>query len=126
MSEFNVGKLKMKLNLIVLRSADMASLAGFYSALFGGKLEKHRHGKGLEHYGTELNGLIFEIYPKRNDGDNTTSMRFGYEVDDVEMVLERIRGFPIKIVSEIKDSPRGKRVVLDDPEGHRIEIIQPS
>ena len=114
----------MKLNLIVLRSQDMELLAAFYSALFEKKLEKHRHGDGPEHFGAELNGLIFEIYPKRNDADDTAPMRFGYLVDNVETALERIREFPICIVSEPKESPWGKRVVLDDPAGHRIELTQ--
>ena len=72
-----------------------------------------------------MDGLIFEIYSKRNEEDDTTPMRFGYLVDDVEATLERIKEFPIKIVSEPKDSPWGKRMVLDDPEGHRIELTQP-
>jgi len=116
----------MKLNLIVLRSANMESLASFYGALFEKELEKHRHGKGPEHYGTELNGLIFEVYSKRNEGDDTTPMRFGYLVEDIESALKRIKEFPINIVSEPKESPWGKRMVLDDPEGHRIELTEPN
>jgi len=114
----------MKLNLLVLRSADMKSLARFYSALFGEELKKHRHGQGPEHYGAELEGLIFEVYQRRNEDDDTTSMRFGYVVESVTETLQRIRDFPIHIVSEPKNSPWGIRMVFDDPEGHRIELIE--
>ena len=115
----------MKLNLIVLRSADMESLAQFYSALFDNTLNKHRHGKGPEHFGTELEDLVFEIYAQRNKNDDTTSMRFGYLVDSIENTLERINGFAFTVISDPKDSSWGKRMVLDDPDGHRIELTEP-
>lgn len=114
----------MKLNLIVLRSKDMESLAGFYSALFEKELTKHSHGRGPEHFGTELDGLIFEVYSKRNEDDDTTPTRFGYLVDDIEATRDRINQYPIKVVSAPKESPWGKRMVLDDPEGHRIELTE--
>ena len=115
----------MQLNLIVLRSDDMESLAGFYSALLGKELKRHRHGKGPEHFGTELEGLVFEIYPKRNDRDDTTSFRFGFVTESLDLVLKRIDGFETNVVSEPKSSPWGRRMVLDDPEGHRIELTEP-
>ncbi|MGJ8654907.1 MAG: VOC family protein [Akkermansiaceae bacterium] len=114
----------MKLNLTVLRSSDMEALAKFYSALFERELEKHRHGKGPEHFGTELGELVFEIYPQRSEADDTTSVRLGYLVDSIESVLDRISGFAFTVVSEAKDSAWGKRMVLDDPEGHRMELTE--
>ncbi len=115
----------MVLNLIVLRSLDMEDLAQFYSALFDRPLEKHRHGSGPEHFGTELGNLVFEIYPKRSESDDTTSVRLGFLVEDVEKVHDRISRFPIRIISSPKSSPWGIRMVFDDPEGHRIELTQP-
>ena len=114
----------MQLNLVVIRSSDMKSLAGFYSTLFNKELELHRHGNGPEHYGTELDGLIFEIYPKRSESDDTSAMRFGYIVENVDSAITRVQQYPINIVSEAKDSPWGRRAVIDDPEGHRIELTQ--
>lgn len=113
----------MKFNLIVLRSSDMQKLADFYSN-FGMAFTKHRHGKGPEHYGTEDCGIVFEIYSKRNESDRTLDVRFGFEVDDIDGILKKIEPYDYKVISEPKDSPWGRRMVLDDIEGHRIELTQ--
>jgi len=113
----------MKLNLIVLRSGDMARLADFYSAI-GMTFTKHRHGKGPEHFGTEDCGLVLEIYAKRNDGDTTANVRIGFEVQDLEKVVENLKPFDYSIVSKPKDSPWGKRMIIDDLDGHRVELTE--
>src|SRR5262245_40093548 len=43
------------LNLVVLRSTDMARAAEFYSRL-GLQFRQHRHGSGPEHFAAELPG----------------------------------------------------------------------
>ncbi len=116
----------MKLNLIVLRSKDMEALADFYSALLGKTLTKHRHGNGPDHFGTEVDGLVFELYPKRHEQDDTSCMRMGFKTDSINEVLLRIKKFQVEYISGPTDSPWGKRLVMDDPEGHRIELTESS
>lgn len=113
----------IRFNLIVLRSFDMVKLSDFYSA-FGMKFEKHRHGKGPEHFGSEDSGVVFEIYSKRDESDNTTNIRIGFEVADLNEVLEKLGSFDYRVVSEPKESPWGRRMVIDDIEGHRIELTE--
>ena len=113
----------MKLKLIVLRSSDMAKLAEFYSAL-GLTFEKHRHGTGPEHFGSEDADVVFEIYAKRNQSDTTTNVRLGFEVMDLDSVLRQLEGFEFRVISEPKESPWGRRMVIDDIEGHRIELTE--
>jgi len=112
-----------RLNLIVLRSDDMERLAAFYQTL-GLKLTRHRHGKGPEHFGTESGDLIFEIYAKRNADDSTRNVRLGFVVDALDQTLESLKSVGATIVSEPKTSPWGRRCVIDDIEGHRIELVE--
>ena len=113
----------MKLNLIVLRSSDMETLASFYEAI-GILFEKHQHGKGPVHMGGEVDGLVFEIYPKRNEEDETKNLRLGFEVESIEQTLKKIEEFEYKMITEPRDSPWGLRAVIDDIEGHRIELTE--
>ena len=51
-------------------------------------------------------------------------MRLGFEVSDIASILENIKDYPMKVVSKCKESEWGLRAVIDDPEGHRIELTQ--
>lgn len=114
----------MNFNLIVLRSSDPANLSEFYEALLERPLLKHSHGKGPEHFGCELGAVVSEIYPQRNEQDLTSTVRFGLQSNDIDDALKRVERFGIKIVSPPKDSEWGRRAVIDDPEGHRIELTE--
>ena len=52
---------KTTLNLVVLRSPDIARAAAFYTRL-GLLFTKHRHGTVAEHFAAELPGGVFELY----------------------------------------------------------------
>lgn len=114
----------MKPNLIVIRSKAIDSLAEFYS-LLGCDFKKHSHGKGPEHYAHEVDGAVFEIYPQKEGGPSSLGARIGFEVQSLEDSIRNVKASGRgKVVSESKDSPWGRRAVIDDPEGHRVELIQ--
>ena len=108
--------------LLVIRSSDLERDAKFYAAL-GFEFSKHQHGSGPEHFAAESDGLVFEIYPLQNSKPQTTGVRIGFAVDSVDQTVEELVGLGAKVVSEPKDSQWGRRAVLDDLEGHRIEIV---
>jgi len=103
----------------------MQKLAEFYSH-FGMEFTEHIHGKGPKHYGSEDCGVVFEIYSQRDETDLTTNVRLGFEVDCIDEILKKIGSYDFKVVSEPKDSSWGKRMVLDDIEGHRVELLEKS
>jgi lactoylglutathione lyase len=110
-----------RLNLVVIRSADIEASATCYAAL-GLEFVKHRHGKGLEHFACEQDGMVFEIYP----GDGTLGVRLGFEVPSM---AEAVLGWTHAggaVSSEPKESEWGLRAVLTDPDGHKIELIERS
>lgn len=113
----------ISLNLVVLRSPDMARVAAFYAQL-GFDFSKHRHGNGPEHYAAEIAGGVFEIYPQMEGGPSTLGTRVGFKVSALDAVIARLGGYPGAVISAPKDSEWGRRAVIADPDGHRVELVE--
>ena len=111
------------LNLVVLRSPDLNRAVAFYSKL-GLQFTKHRHGTGPEHFSAERAGTVFELYPQSADGPSTLGARIGFAVSSIDQTITALRDYPAAVVSPPKDSEWGRRAVITDPDGHRIELLQ--
>jgi lactoylglutathione lyase len=111
------------LNLLVLWSPDAARAVEFYTRL-GLHFQKHRHGTGAEHFAAEMAGSVFEIYPLSPDGASTLGTRIGFAVPSVEAALAAICDYPGAVVSPAKDTEWGRRAVLVDPDGHKVELLE--
>ena len=109
-----------RLNLIVIRSNDMGAAKRFYE-LIGLQFELHKHGDGAEHFACESEEFVFEIYPET--GESTAGVRIGFSVSDVDGLVESLSeaGHMINVMP--KDSPWGRRAVVRDPDGHRVELL---
>lgn len=113
----------ISLNLVVLRSADLPCSAAFYSKL-GLQFKQHRHGTGPEHFAAELpGGGVFELYPLAPDGPSTFGTRIGFRVPSVDAAIAALKDYPA-IISLPRDSEWGRRAVVADPDGHRVELLQ--
>ena len=113
------------LNLVVIRSKDINRSAEFYSTI-GLHLDKHQHGSGPEHFTYEHGASVFEIYPRQGENDSTSEVRIGFQVTSVDNVIENLMRIGATIVSVPKNSPWGRRAVIKDIDGHRVELTQPS
>ena len=113
----------LALNLVVLRSPDIARAAAFYSRL-GLQFSKHRHGSGPEHFAAGLSGAVFELDPLTADGASTLGTRIGFRVPSVDTALAALSDYPGAVLSPAKDSEWGRRAVVADPDGHRVELLQ--
>ena len=113
----------IELNLVVLRFADIVRAEAFYSRL-GLHFTKHRHGKGAEHFAAEITGGVFELYSQTADSPSTLGTRIGFTVPSVDKVIAALSDYPQTVISAPKDSEWGRRAVIADPEGHRIELIE--
>ena len=115
-----------RLNLILLRVADIERAAAFYE-LLGFKFVKHAHGSGPQHFSAEVNGVAFELYPATPEQGISASARIGFAVDEIDVLVAQIAEFPgAKIVSAPRDSEWGRRAVIADPDGHRVELTYSS
>jgi lactoylglutathione lyase len=113
---------EITLNLVVLRSRDLERAVAFYSKL-GLRFVKHRHGNGPEHFAAEWPGGVFELYPLSADSPPTTGTRVGFRVNSVDAALAALQD-QVAVVTPAKDSEWGRRAVVADPDGHRVELLQ--
>lgn len=113
----------MRLNLVVIRCADLARSSLFYH-LLGLSFVKHRHGQGPEHLSAEVGGVVFELYAQTKDGSTTQGVRLGFEVKALENLITSFDDWPGCVISPPQDSPWGRRAVISDPDGHRVELVE--
>jgi len=111
------------LSLVVIRSGDLERSAQFYETL-GLSFIKHSHGSGPEHLACEMGPVVFEIYPRKDAADSTVRTRVGFRVRSVDAAIEKLQKTGVTIVSPPKDSPWGRRAVVDDFDGHRVELTE--
>jgi predicted enzyme related to lactoylglutathione lyase len=111
------------LNLVVLRVADIERAAGFYR-LLGLTFVRHAHGSGPQHYACEGDGLVLELYPATAVQPVTASVRIGFAVEDVDRAVAMLRGAAgAEVILPPTDSEWGRRAIVADPDGHRVELV---
>lgn len=111
------------LNLVVIRAQDIDKLGRFYAAL-GFHFIKHQHGKGPEHLSCTIGETVFEIYPRNNADDSTVSTRLGFSVPSLANALGVLRDINATVLAESTDSPFGRRAIVKDFEGHKVELTE--
>lgn len=111
-------------NLVVIRSRDLDLASRFYGAL-GLNFVRHSHGSGPEHLASESQGQVFEIYPQADDAQSTIGVRIGFSVASVDETFNAVLIASGTSVSSPRDSPWGRRAVVSDPDGHRVELTMP-
>lgn len=116
------------LNLVVLRTADLASARSFYEGL-GLSFVEEQHGTGPVHLSCERGGMVLELYPGKPgqapERLNAGATMLGFSVESVDEALRKLNALKVTIVTPPKDSPWGKRMVVLDPDGRAIEISEP-
>lgn len=108
-------------NLVVLRSRDLERADTFYRAL-GLRFVRHAHGKGPLHLASERCGQVFEIYPLEDELKSTSATRIGFAVPSVDETYHALLQVGGGSISAPADSAWGRRAVVCDPDGHRVEL----
>lgn len=109
-------------SLIVIRAEDPERVAHFYGAM-GLRFTRESHGKGPDHMACSLDGFVFEIYP-RGGADHTRATRLGFTVANLDDTLDAIRTLGGQVVPSPTHTEWGRRAVLLDPEGHKVELTE--
>jgi len=113
-----------QLNLVVLRSSNLEEAAKFYREI-GLDFTRHAHGSGPEHYVSEVNGVVFEIYPLSAKSSSTTGTRIGFKVKSVDDAMAKLSKIGAAVVMPPSDSEWGRRAVVKDFDGHTVELVAP-
>ncbi len=112
----------MRLNLLILRSANPEELTAFYMTL-GLRFVHHRHGAGPYHYSAEMDGFVLEIYPlSKSQTRPDPFVRLGFSVVNLDELLRKVS--PGSILQVPLKSEWGYRCVIRDPEGRRVELVE--
>ncbi|TYQ24577.1 bleomycin resistance protein [Pseudanabaena sp. UWO311] len=114
---------KILLNLVVIRSNNIDKSAAFYQ-LLGMSFVKHQHGKGLEHFASEIGCITFEIYPLVTEAESISTIRLGFQVTSLEAAVSELKKYGASIISAPANSPWGWRAVVSDPDGNRVELTE--
>lgn len=69
-----------------------------------------------------LEGIVFEIYP-RNSNIDTSAVRLGFRVSSVDKVVADLEEIEVVVLSSPRDSQWGRRAVILDPDGYKIELV---
>lgn len=113
-----------KLNLVVIRSSNLEAAQRFYNHL-GIYFDRHKHGKGLEHLASEVEGNVFEIYPATKSSPVSSSTRIGFLIQEIESKILNLESVGGRVITKTHESAWGQRSVIADPDGHKIELISP-
>jgi predicted enzyme related to lactoylglutathione lyase len=114
----------MQLKLLVIRSANPAQLAQFYTQL-GYSFEQHRHGKGPLHYSSTIAQTVLEIYPLAKGQEAADpNLRLGFEIEQFELVLEKLTEQGAKLIQAPYESEYGWMGVVEDLEGRKVELYR--
>ncbi len=114
----------VSLRLFVLRVADLDRSRSFYEAL-GLRFTLERHGSGPEHLAAEVEGIVFELYP-RGTGPESTGTRIGFQVASIEDAVSALQRAGAVVLSPPTEGAGGKRAVIADSDGHRVELTAPT
>lgn len=113
------------LNLVVLRSVDIDRAAAFYSAM-GLLMTVEAHRSGPHHYVSRVAGLVFELYPLVEGHATTRSTRLGFQVDSVDELVPMLVAAGGSLIARPRDIDGGRRAVVADVDGHKIELFTPT
>jgi lactoylglutathione lyase len=117
------------LGLLVLRVSDMPASIAFYRAL-GLEFVEEQHGTGPVHYSCQLNGIVIELFPGKPgsapDRRNAGATMIGFQVNDLDIVLENVSAMGAMILTPPQVSNWGRRAVIQDIDGRAIELNQPA
>jgi len=111
------------INLVVLRCKDVDGSESFYDRI-GLIFERHKHGNGLAHLACERNGIVFELYPATHKFPPSAGTRIGFRVDGLDQLVARLGEQDGTVLTSPQNSPWGRRAVVVDPDGRRIELTE--
>lgn len=112
----------MRLNLLVLKTAQLEQLQAQYS-LLGLSFVYHQHGNGPFHYACEQEDFVLELYPLPQHQEQTApTIRLGFEVGNLATLLQQLQHSTWEMHTPIQTKPWGKTAVVQDLDGRKIEL----
>ncbi len=117
MMEHNRSASQSGVSFLVLYAQNIAETLAFYTSL-GLEFKREKHGEGPVHHCCQLDALALEIYPAE-DGEICASTMIGITVAD----LDKLPLPQMSVEAAIAPFGEGRRVIIRDPDGRRVFVI---
>jgi lactoylglutathione lyase len=120
----NGARMKLTVNLLVLRCKDVEVTRGFYEQL-GLTFVEEKHGAGPQHYASERGGFVLELYPAA-EGQTPDNVRIGFSTPSLADLSGNLRhGLDVNILKQPYTVADRLVMLLQDPDGRKVEVSQP-
>lgn len=117
-----------RIDHVVLRVRDLATMVGFYEQALGFKEERRIDRLGLVQMRAGASMLDL-VHAERGEGKNMDHLCFRVEPFDRDAIVTRLTPFGISVgetVERYGAEGTGPSVYFNDPEGNQIELKGPS
>ena len=111
--------MKLKLHEIEFNAEDVEASKRFYNNLLGVPVNVDQ--KGLKCFDSGWTGLDIDIsihFPGK--------VSISFLVDDIDQFVKELRGKGVQVNDPVGSHLGMRAVVLEDPDGHRVEIQSPT
>lgn len=116
-----------RLNLIVLRAANIRSTAAFYQQI-GLHFSQEQSRSSPVYFACVIGSTIIEIHPGQPGSapglKQAGATRLGFATASLDQVLAHINPEAIRAVAKPQAAPWHKCAVLVDPDGRAVELTQ--
>jgi lactoylglutathione lyase len=120
-----IARASISLALLVIRTANISRALEFYRAL-GLVFVEEQHGAGPMHFSSDLGGVLLEIYPGKPGAApermSAGATMLGFRVDSIDRTLSALVALSTHVLTGPVESARGRRAVVEDPDGRAVEL----
>lgn len=117
---FQPAMLLRKVNAVILLVSDMGRAKEFYGSVLGLKL-KFESPDWVEFL---KDGAVLALHPTKIKVSNEGTM-LSFITSDLKHVRERLKSMNVKFHTDVQEDERGKYMIIEDPDGYRIAIVEP-
>src|SRR5262245_23679301 len=116
--------MKLTVNLLVLRCKDIEVTWRFYERL-GLAFVEEKHGTGSQHYASKSDGFVLELYPAA-EGQAPDNVRIGFSTPFLADLSGDLRYCSdVNILKQPYATADRLMMLLQDPDGRKVEVSQP-
>jgi lactoylglutathione lyase len=114
----------MKLALVVIKTNQLEQAIQFYQAL-GFAFQEEKHGNGVNHYSTQIDDTVFEIYPLPASATSVdTTTRLGFRINQLVETINRLKEMGIPIVKSPVQMDWVYLAIVKYVDGRIVELYQ--
>jgi len=112
---------RVSFDFLVLRCKNISVRREFYEKL-GLMFINEKHGNGPEHYSSEIDGVLIELYPLQ-ENEHVDRCRVGFSVTSfLELTAKLTQDESIEIVEMVHELNERLVMIVKDPDGRTVEI----